>query len=157
MYSQEFDQWAEFTLGESGVQTHSSRLPLESIHQCTHLIFFFFIMQHSLRDLSSLTRIKPRPPVMEAQSLNHWTTSNSLISVLSDQEKQWCTFQQWVPWQITQHFQREKPPWTPWKSGEERWWGRGGRKRIRTNNLLHIHCAARANWKGAQPAPRHRM
>ena len=40
------------------------------------LFFFFFLFLAALRgmqDLSSLTRDKPVPPSVEAQSLNHWT------------------------------------------------------------------------------------
>lgn len=46
-----------------------------------------------------------------------------------------------VAWKITQHFKRPKSPCTYWKSNTEgKTRGRENRKRVRTNNLLHMHC-----------------
>ena len=36
--------------------------------------FFFFVVPHSMWDLSSLTRDQTHGPALEAKSLNHWTT-----------------------------------------------------------------------------------
>ena len=37
------------------------------------LIFVFLAMQHGMRILVSQRRIKPMPPALEVQCLNHWT------------------------------------------------------------------------------------
>lgn len=50
-------------------------------------------------------------------------------------------FSSGVSWKITHCFKRWKPPWTYWKSSTEgKRWGRENRRRVRSNNLLHIHC-----------------
>ena len=39
-----------------------------------HVYIYFLAMPHGLWELSSLTRIKPRPLAVRAHSPNHWTT-----------------------------------------------------------------------------------
>ena len=40
----------------------------------SYFLFFFFCLVLSLRDLSSQLGIEPRPPVVEVQRFNHWTS-----------------------------------------------------------------------------------
>ena len=40
----------------------------------SYFLFFFFCLVRSLRDLSSQLGTEPRPPVVEVQRFNHWTS-----------------------------------------------------------------------------------
>ena len=43
----------------------------------------FWAVLCSMWGLSSLTRVEPKPPALEGQGLNHWTTRRSLLLFLS--------------------------------------------------------------------------
>ena len=47
MYSQEFDQWADVTFGETGVQTHSKRSTPRIHTPMYSSLFFFFFFDHT--------------------------------------------------------------------------------------------------------------
>lgn len=45
------------------------------------LVFFFLVVSHGMRDLSSPARLKPVSPAFRARNLSHWASKEVPLAV----------------------------------------------------------------------------